>query len=437
MPEGIDLTSDWQADAGYHLPPLPGPGERNIALHVSRGAQRALQQEHPWLYADAIERQSHEGQPGDLAVVFDHRRRFLGVGLYDPTSPIRVRVLQHGQPATIDAAWFAQKIAAALARREPLHARALPSAEVQTTGYRLIHGENDGLPGLVLDRYGDTCVLKLYTTAWVAHLSHVLPALLEASAARRLVLRLSRTAADDEQFLHGMRAGQVLYGPPLEGPVTFLENGLRFAADVVSGQKTGFFFDHRHNRAQVETLAGGREVLNLFAYSGAFSLYAARGGARRVVSQDLSVPALAEAADNFARNSDHPLVAAGQHELLQGDAFEVLKTLRTADRQAPQTFDLIVVDPPSFASSKEEVPGALRAYKRLVRDALGLLRPGGTLVMASCTARVTPQQFYDTVFSSAAVAGRPLQEIARTGHALDHPVGFAQGEYLKCLFARS
>lgn len=405
---------------------IPPPAERNIAIGVSRGAQRALRQGHPWLYAEAIERQSHEGQPGDLAVIFDDRRRFLAVGLYDPTSPIRVRVLQRGRPAPIDAAWFAAKIAAALALRQPLH------EDPQTTGYRLIHGENDGLPALVLDRYGDSGVLKLYTPAWIPHLPQLLPALVEATALRRLILRLSRATAADAAYLHGLRPGQTLAGPPLQGPVEFLENGLRFAADVVEGQKTGFFFDHRDNRARVETLAQGRETLNLFAYSGAFSLYAARGGAPRVVSQDISAPALAAAEANFARNRRDPHVAAAQHELLEGDAFEALRALHAAGR----AFDLIVVDPPSFANKMADVPGALRAYERLTRDALRLLRPHGVLAMASCTARVTPEQFYDTVLNTAAQAGFTLQEIARTGHALDHPVGFDQGRYLKCWFGR-
>lgn len=410
------MTSDWARLE---------PAERNIAVHVSQSAQRALRQGHPWLYAQAIERQSHEGQPGDLAVIFDDKRRFLAVGLYDPTSPIRVRVLQAGEPAPIDASWFAQKIADAAQRRAPL------AADASTTGYRMIHGENDGLPGLVLDRYGDSFVLKLYTTAWVPHLSEVLPALVRATEARRVVLRLSRTVADDEQFLHGLTPGQVLFGPPLEGPLQFLENDLRFAADVVQGQKTGFFFDHRHNRERVEALAEGREVLNLFAYSGAFSLYAARGGAWRVVSQDMSAPALAAAVGNFALNKDKARVAAAEHEVLEGDAFAALRTLR-----GNQAFDMIVVDPPSFAGSMGEVPGALRAYERLTRGALQLLRPEGIVVMASCTARVTAEQFFGTVLETAQAAGYALEEIARTGHGLDHPIGFAEGAYLKCLFAR-
>ncbi len=410
------LTSDWARLE---------PAERNIAVHVSQSAQRAIRQGHPWLYAQAIERQSHEGQPGDLAVIFDHKRRFLAVGLYDPASPIRVRVLQAGEPAPIDAGWFAQKIADAVQRRAPL------AADASTTGYRLIHGENDGLPGLVLDRYGDTCVLKLYTAAWVPHLSAVLPALARAAEARRVVLRLSRAVADDGQFLYGLKPGQVLYGPPLEGPVQFLENDLRFAADVVQGQKTGFFFDHRHNRERVEALAEGREVLNVFAYSGAFSLYAARGGAWRVVSQDMSAPALAAAVGNFALNGDKARVAAAEHEVLEGDAFAALRTLR-----GNRAFDMIVVDPPSFAGSMAEVPGALRAYERLTRGALQLLRPEGIVVMASCTARVTAEQFFGTVLDTAQQAGYALEEIARTGHGLDHPIGFAEGAYLKCLFAR-
>lgn len=410
------LTSDWARLE---------PAERNIAVHVSQSAQRAIRQGHPWLYAQAIERQSHEGQPGDLAVIFDHKRRFLAVGLYDPASPIRVRVLQAGEPAPIDAGWFAQKIADAVQRRAPL------AADASTTGYRLIHGENDGLPGLVLDRYGDTCVLKLYTAAWVPHLSAVLPALARAAEARRVVLRLSRAVADDGQFLYGLKPGQVLYGPPLEGPVQFLENDLRFAADVVQGQKTGFFFDHRHNRERVEALAEGREVLNVFAYSGAFSLYAARGGAWRVVSQDMSAPALAAAVGNFALNGDKARVAAAEHEVLEGDAFAALRTLR-----GNRAFDMIVVDPPSFAGSMAEVPGALRAYERLTRGALQLLRPEGIVVMASCTARVTAEQFFGTVLDTAQQAGYALEEIAHTGHGLDHPIGFAEGAYLKCLFAR-
>ncbi|MFW6063059.1 MAG: class I SAM-dependent rRNA methyltransferase [Chloroflexota bacterium] len=419
------MTNDRPRSDQFHLPPLPAPSSKNLALRVQPAAERALRQGHPWLYADSIREQSHEGQPGDLAVIFDRRRRFLAVGLYDPLSSIRVRVLQQGEPAPINGDWFREQLASAVARRESLQ------NDTRTTGYRLVHGENDGLPALVVDRYEDTLVVKIYTVAWIPHLKQVLPALLDVFPARRVVLRLSRTTAKERAHLHDLRGGQVLYGPSLNGPVRFQEHGLHFAADVVEGQKTGFFFDHRENRARVEQLAEEKQVLNVFAYTGAFSLYAARGGAPLVVSLDLSQPALAAAEHNFNLNREHPNVANSEHEMLVGDAFQALHNLRQDGRR----FDMVVVDPPSFAQSQAEVERALGAYRKLARRALGVLRPGGTLVMASCTSRVTGEQFFSTIHESAANRGRPLQEIERTGQPPDHPVGFAQGAYLKCLFA--
>jgi len=408
-----------------NLPSLPAPSERRLALRVRPAAERALRGGHPWLYADAIRQQSHEVQPGDLGVVFDRQRRFVAIGLYDPLSPLRLRVLQQGRPAPIDRNWFAARLAAALALREPL------AQDERTTGYRLVHGENDSLPGLVVDRYDQTVVLKLYTAAWVPHLPALLDALLDRLPVQRLVLRLSRDVAAQPAFLYGLQPGQVLAGPPLEGPVTFQENGLRFSADVVAGQKTGFFFDHRDNRRRVERLAAGKRVLNVFAYTGAFSLYAARGGAPQVTSTDLSEPALAAAVEQFALNGDDPNVAAAEHEVLAGDAFQTLQMLAAADRR----FDMVIVDPPTFARRQAELPRALSAYRRLVAGALAVLRPGGTLVMASCTARITAGQFFETVHEAARESGRPLEEIERTGHPLDHPVTFPEGAYLKCLFA--
>lgn len=410
-----------------NLPTLPAPGEKRLALRVRPAAERALRRGHPWLYAEAIEQQNHEGQPGDLGVVFDRKRRFLAIGLYDPLSPIRLRVLQHGSPAPINGDWFAERLAASIARRQPLQRDPL------TSGYRLVHGENDGLPGLVIDRYDLSYVVKVYTAAWVPHLRALLLALRELVSPRRVVLRLSRDVAEQPAFLYGLRSGQILLGPALRGPVLFRENGLQFAADVVAGQKTGFFFDHRDNRALVERLAGGKSVLNVFAYTGAFSLYAARGGATAVVSADLSQPALAAALHNFALNQDNDLVAAATHDVLVGDAFQTLHTLDRSRRR----LDMVIVDPPSFARNQADVPRALAAYRRLVSSALGVLRPGGTLVMASCTARVTAETYYETVREQAAAEGRPLEELERTGHPLDHPVTFPEGAYLKCLFARA
>lgn len=395
-------------------------------MHVTPAAERAIRQGHPWLFDQAIRQQSRKGHPGDLAVIFDRQRRFLAVGLYDPHSPIRVRVLQRGEPATINRDWFQARLATAAQLRAPLQ-------KDDTTGYRLIHGENDGLPGLVVDRYDQTLVLKLYTPAWIPHLRDVLSALADVAPAERLVLRLGRAMQEQPQHLYGLSDGAILFGPNLDGPIVFRENGLRFEADPIQGQKTGFFLDQRENRARVEKLASGKTVLNVFAYTGGFSLYAARGGARAIVSVDVSRPALEAAVRNFTLNGDHPSVAAAtdKHEVLAEDAFEALARLGHSRR----CFGLVIVDPPAFAKKRAEVERALSAYGRLTRLGLGVLQPGGMLALASCSSRVSADEFFAAVHRAAARAGRPLREIERTGHPLDHPIGFKEGAYLKCLFA--
>ena len=406
------------------LPEIPGPSDRRIAVHITPEAERALRHGHPWLFEQAIRRQSYEGFAGDLAVVFDRKRDFLAVGLYDPHSTIRVRVLQHGKPAKIDRDWFQAKLMAAAQARAPL-------LDGTTTGYRLVHGENDGLPGLVVDRYEQTLVLKLYTSAWLPHLRDVLPALVEVIPTERLILRLGRAMLEQPRELYGLRDGETLCGSGPDGPMLFQENGLCFEVDPVRGQKTGFFLDQRDNRARVEKLAGDKEVLNVFAYTGGFSVYAARGGARSVVSIDLSATALEAAARNMAHNAHIPAVASAAHETVVADAFEALVRLGETGRR----FDLVIIDPPAFAQKQDQVAQALSAYERLTRLGLGVLRPGGILAQASCSSRVDAEVFFEMVHRAAAQAGRPLREIERTGHPLDHPVTFREGAYLKCLFA--
>jgi len=409
---------------------IAAPSGKRIALRVKPAAERALRQGHPWLFDDSIRRQSHEGSPGDLAVIFDARDRFLAIGLYDPDAPIRVRVLHHGQPATIDAGWFRARVSQAFTRRKPLF-------ETATTGYRLLHGENDGLPGLVLDRYGDFGVLRLDTAAWLPHLAQVLAEALALAPLQGLILRLSRRLQDRPDSLHGLRDGQLLFGALPEGPVLFSENGLRFEVDLVHGQKTGFFLDQRDNRAKLETLIGRegdlRVVLNTFAYTGAFSVYAARAGASELIDVDASEAALAAAERNLALNRDQWSSPSVNHEAICGDAFAVLEDLSAAGK----VFDVLIIDPPSFARKSTQVARARNAYRRLVQLGLPLLRPQGLLVMSSCSSRITAADFFNVVTEAATEAGRPLREIARSGHPLDHPIGFPEGAYLKCLFART
>lgn len=403
---------------------LPVPGDKRLAVRILPAAQRALRQGHPWVFDHAIQSVTPGGQPGDLAVVFDDYRRFMAVGLYDPFSPVRVRVLQHGSPATIDAFWLRDHLEAAKRARASLPASG-------TDGYRLVHGENDGLPGLVVDRYAKTLVIKLYTLAWLPWLTTLLALLSEVEPCEAAVLRLSREVASDPARLFGLCDGAILYGDLREGRVTFRENGLIFAADAIHGQKTGFFLDQRDNRSRVRDLSYGARVLNAFAYSGGFSVYAAAGGASSVLSLDLSTAALEDAKLNFELNRDVAPVAACRHTILAGDAFDALADLRRGGAR----FDLVVVDPPAFAKRESEVSRALDSYARLAKLAVAVTRPGGMLVLASCSSRVNANDFFHTVTAATAAVKRPLVEQARTGHALDHPVGFPEGAYLKCLFA--
>jgi 23S rRNA (cytosine1962-C5)-methyltransferase len=402
------------------LSQLPHPAERNIALHLKAAAERAVREGHPWLYENSIEQQSREGQAGDIAICFDHKRRFLAAGFYDPGSPIRVKLLQHGQPAKIDKDYFRQKLEKAAALRSPL-------LTTDTNAYRLVHGENDGLPALIIDRYAEVLVIKIYSAAWFPHLRDLLAALEEVHQASVWLLRLGRNVQEEECF--GLKDGMLLKGDLADSSVLFRENGLNFSADVVHGHKTGFFFDQRENRQRVRKLSKGKNVLDVFSYNGGFAVYAAAGGAKHVTSVDISAPALESARHNFQLNQDNPNVAACDFKTIAADAFEVFETLHPV-------YDLVIVDPPSFANSQEQVAGALRAYEKLTLAALRVVKSGGVLVMASCSSRVTSDAFFDTVTRTARHSYRPLQEIERSKHALDHPIGFPEGAYLKALFAR-
>jgi 23S rRNA (cytosine1962-C5)-methyltransferase len=401
------------------LSQIPGPSTKRIALRVSAAAERALKQGHPWIFDGAIIEQSHQGMPGDLAVIFDVRRRFLAIGLYDPTSPIRVRLLQHRQPATIDAQWFQEKLAKAAHLRKSLQ-------ESDTDGYRLVHGENDGFPGLVIDRYADALVMKLYTPAWIPHLKEFYSALSNVHPVERIILRLSRSLQKQTDLLFGLTDGMMLFGQAPDGPLLFRENGLIFESDPIHGQKTGFFLDQRDNRARVEKLSMNKAVLNMFAYAGGFSVYAARGGASEIVSVDLSAPALEGAVRNMRHNQFKV-----PHEVLAKDAFEVLDDMHAQKR----LFDMVIIDPPMFAQNQAQIETALSAYRRLTHLGLAVLQPGGTLVQASCSSRVEAESFFNSIHQGARESGLKLTEIERTGHALDHPIGFKEGAYLKCLFA--
>ena len=397
---------------------------RRLAVRVTDDALRWIRAGHPWLFADSITSVTDGGQPGDLAVVFDRKRNFRAIGLYDPASPIRVKLLHHGDPTTIDGDWFNRQITERLAVRRGL------LASTDTTGVRCINGENDGLPGLVVDRYSDVAVVKIYSAAWFAYLRTIVPIIESALDVDTVVVRLARNV--EREAPADITDGTVLLGELPTEPIEFRENGLIVEADVVGGNKTGYFLDQRDNRRLVGVMAAGARVLDVFSSSGGFSLAAAAGGAKSVLSVDASGPALEAAQRNFAHNRHMAAVRRCQHETRRGDAFAVMADL--ADRG--MKFDIVVVDPPSFTHTASGVPDALRSYANLTRLACALVVEGGLLVQASCTSRVTPDDFFATVTGAAQRAGAKLTEVRRTGHPADHPIGFDRGEYLKALFAR-
>lgn len=395
-----------------------------LRLRITAAAETQLRAGHPWVYAESIRDQNRSGVAGELAVIFDRKDEFLAVGLYDPGSPIRVRILHAGKPQEIDDAWWAERLRRAVERRRGLFDR-------QTNGYRLINGESDGWPGLVLDRYDRTLVLKLYTAAWLPKLDEISKLMVTQLESECLVLRLSRNIQEVARKSISVEEGQILSGDsdtPREVCPTFLETGLRFEADVRHGQKTGFFLDQRENRRAVESLSKGRRVLNAFSFSGGFSLYAARGGAASVTDLDISAHALAAAKRNFAFNSTIHGVARCRHEFAQADAFDWLGAHKS------RQFDLIVLDPPSFAKREVERTGAIRAYERLAGLGISHLAPGGILVACSCSAHVTAEEFFAAVRQSAAKCGIAFHEIQTTRYAPDHPATFKEADYLKAIY---
>lgn len=403
------------------LPPVP---DRRVAVRLTKDALRQVRGGHPWVYDQAINSIKPDSAPtGSLGVVFDDNRRFVAIGLYDPDSPIVVRILHQGAPTPIDASFWLSKVTEAAEKRSSLIARS------DVTGLRHIHGENDGLGGLIVDEFSGTFVVKIYTAAWLPHIESVLRALVAVHEPERIVIRLSRTVS---RLPDGERAnlvdGMVVYGPPIEGSISFLENGLVFSADVISGQKTGHFLDQRDNRAFVAEYAQGKRILDVFSCTGGFAVHAAASGAESVHVVDRSPFAIEAARHHFDQNVDS---AKTRFASSVGDAFEVLADLVNSGER----FDLVVVDPPAFASRASERTAALRSYRALAELALDLLVPGGRLFQASCSTRVTVEDLVDIVERAASERNLTLSAVRTFGHAVDHPVSFTQGRYLDAVTA--
>jgi 23S rRNA (cytosine1962-C5)-methyltransferase len=396
---------------------LPGFGSRQtLAVKLSKNAQRAVKQGHPWIFTDGIAKINKEGATGDLAVLFDsHTNKVIGVGLYDADSPISIKVIFNQGSLKVDASFFEQQITAAYQLRKPLLSK-------QTNGYRLLFGENDGFPGLICDCYDTVAVVKLYSGIWLPYLEVILSIIIETTKCEALVLRLSRNMQKSNKKLTD---GQVIYGQLNDPTVQFMEHGLRFNANVVEGHKTGYFLDHRHNRLRVGKMANQKTVLDVFSYAGGFSVHALAGGAKEVTSVDISEQALALAQQNASLNP-----SKGNHIRVKGDAFEVLESLI----EQGKTFDLVVIDPPSFAKQQTEIKRALHSYKKLANLGAKLTAVNGILILASCSSRILADSFFELLNKELMTSGRKYNLIEQTFHDIDHPIGFPEGAYLKCAY---
>ena len=385
------------------------------AVRLIRPLERSIFAGHPWIYREALA--PFEARAGELVDVFDKRGRLLAKGYVDG-GPIAVRVLTTRPKDPLGSALFAQRIQTAFAVR----AQALGT---DTDAYRLLHGEGDRVPGLVCDRYGDYAVVKLdgegiqaLRSVWLEPLREALEALGVVGA----LVRGSRRQNVEPELLFGV-------APPRELAVR--ERGMRLLVNPWEGQKTGLFLDHRESRARVRSLSRGLEVLNLYGYTGGFSVAAGLGGASAVTTVDLAKPAIELAERTFAANDLEPAL----HQAIAEDVPEFLK--RAA--QSEQRYDLVIADPPNFAPNQASLEAALESYAALHAACLGLVPPhGGLYLAASCSSHVRANDFLDTLREGARRAKRVLSILEQTGAPFDHPrlLAFPEGDYLKVALCR-
>lgn len=388
------------------------------SLILNPGREKSLQHRHPWIFTGAVERIKGEPQSGETVAVRDTHGAFLALAAYSPKSQILGRVWTYREDETVDEAFLRARLARAIGLRQEL--------AKTTDGMRLVHGESDGLPGLVVDRYGDTLVMQVLSAGMERWRGALADLLVELTGCANLYERSDAEVRD----LEGLPARSGILRGKLPAPLVIREHGLKFYVDVEKGQKTGFYLDQRDNRRRVGELANDKDVLNCFCYSGGFSLSALQGGARSVLSVDSSAEALALARENLKLNN----LAADRAEWLEADVFKSLRLMRDQGK----SFDLIVLDPPKFAPTAHHAANAARAYKDINLWALKLLRPGGLLATFSCSGGVTADLFQKILAGAALDANVTAQIVGRFAADADHPavLNFPEGEYLKGLLLR-
>ena len=397
------------------------------ALTLKPGREKSLLRQHPWIFSGAIQDVEDEPLPGETVDVLSSKKQFLARASYSPTSQIRARVWMF-EDKPVDREFFRRKIRSAIEMRQTLNISgaaltAQPGvSKGQSSAYRLIYAESDGIPGLIVDQYGEVLILQSLTAGsefWKATLADLLLEETELSAV------YERSDADVRE-LEGLEAKVGLLRGTFPGPqITIHENGLKFNVNLESGHKTGFYLDQRANRLRVRELAKDKDILDGFCYTGGFTVNALAGGAKSVLSIDSSAEALALARQNVELND----LSVEKTEFVEGDVFQLLRKFRDANR----SFDMIILDPPKFAPTAAQAQKAARGYKDINLLAFKLLRPDGILVTFSCSGGVDAELFQKIVAGAALDAGVETQIVEHLFQAPDHPVSlnFPEGAYLK------
>ncbi|MBQ3204348.1 MAG: class I SAM-dependent rRNA methyltransferase [Alistipes sp.] len=390
-------------------------------IYLRRGKEESLLRRHPWIFSGAIERiksEKDEIAEGEVVDVMTKSGDFIARGHYQIGS-IAVRVLTFDEQEQIDQQWWNNRIAIAYDVRKTLNL----TDNASTTCYRLIHGEGDSMPGLVIDIYGSTAVVQCHSVGMYHSRMAIAEALREAYGNQ--LTAIYDKSSQTVPFKAGLNAVDgYIWGSCEEKNNVVLENGNRFIVNWEEGQKTGFFLDQRYNRELVKHYSMGRTVLNTFCYTGGFSVYAAAGGAKEVCSIDASERAVKLADENMRLNfgAEYP------HEAIATDAVEYLKEIGNK-------YDLIILDPPAFAKHHKVLGNALQGYKRINARAMSQIKSGGILFTFSCSQAVSKELFRTTVFSAAAIAGRKVRILHQLTQPADHPINIyhPEGEYLKGL----
>jgi 23S rRNA (cytosine1962-C5)-methyltransferase len=401
---------------------------RNPRLLLKPGREKSILRRHPWIFSGAVERVDRDLEGGEIVDVFSSTGDFLAVGAYSPNSQIRCRVWAFSNDLKRDSVTESDLVEIIRSRIDKAIGNRLKDKNLKNSNaYRLVHGESDLLPGLILDIYGDVAVVQFLSSGVEKLKEKILELLLQT-----IEINLVYERSDAEvRALEGLpeRSG-ILYGESSESQLTISENDLKFVVNYSGGHKTGFYLDQRDNRYKIRQYSENKEVLDCFCYSGGFSLNAMAGGASKVTSVDTSEEALATLKENIGLNN----FSASNYELIQMDVFKQLRLFRDEGKE----FDLIVLDPPKFAPTRKQVERAARGYKDINLMAMKLLRSGGILFTFSCSGGVDQDLFQKIIAGAALDAGGNLQIIERMSQASDHPVlsSFPEGEYLKGLICR-